>query len=253
MSAMAWLEQEGAICRESYEVKTYDCTPRKELSATALLRWSAELADVHLGFFELSYEQLNQMGMVFLLTAVEMRIQRMPAMREGGTVATWHRGTDRVRFLRDTELCDQQGNCLAACSCEWVLVDPVTHKLKRPSCLPELGRVPMRDLSLLGPMAAIRLPGEMNAAGERRVGYADLDYNGHLNNTKYADIISDWVPGGLGEGYFTRLRIDFQGEAKQGDVLSISTGVEAQSKYIRAVHNRGKCFTAVCEIREGSQ
>ena len=248
MSAMAWLEQEGAVCREAFEVKTFDCTPRKELSATALLRWSAELADLHLGFFDLSYEQLNTMGMVFLLTAVEMRIDRMPSMREKGTVATWHRGTDRVRFLRDTELCDEKGDRLAACSCEWVLVDPENHKLKRPSCLPELDRVPMLDRPVLGPVPPIRLPAAMDPAGERRVGYADLDYNGHLNNTKYADIVSDWIPGGMGDGYFTRLRIDFQGEAKLGDVLSIATAEEGKRKYIRAFHTRGKCFTAECEL-----
>lgn len=245
---MAWLEENGAVCREEYEVKTYDCTPRRTMSVTALLRWAAELADVHLGKFDLSYEQLNRMGMVFLLTAVEVRIQRLPAMRERGTVATWHRGTDRVRFLRDTELCDAQGNRLATCASEWVLVDPENHRIKRPSCLPELERVPMRDCEALSDVPPLRLPDGMTLAGERRVNYADLDYNGHLNNTKYADILSDWVPGGLQDGYFTRVRIDFQGEARQGEVLRISTAVEGERRYVSAVHERGKCFSAVCEV-----
>lgn len=248
MSAMAWLEQDGAICRESFEVKTYDCTPRQELSATAFLRWSAELADLHLGEFALSYEQLNRMGMVFLLTAIELRFTRMPKMREHGTIATWHRGTERVRFLRDTELCGEGGEQLAACTSEWVLVDPATHKVKRPSCLPELERVPLLDRPLLGAVPSLRLPEAMTAAGERRVGYADLDYNGHLNNTKYADIVSDWVPGGLGKGYFSRLRIDFQGEAKLEDVLTIRTAEEGTLRYVAAEHERGKCFSAVCEL-----
>lgn len=245
---MAWLEENGAICRENYEVKTYDCTPRRQMSVTALLRGAAELADLHLGMFDLSYEQLIGMGMAFLLTGVEVRIHRMPTMREKVTFSTWHRGVERVRFLRDVALCDEQGNRLATYSSEWVLVDPETHRIKRPSCLPELDRVPMRQGESLGPVPPLRLPEDMVWAGERRVGYADLDYNGHLNNTKYADIISDWVPGGLEEGYFTRVRLDFQGEARLGEVLKISTAIDGELRYVSAVHERGKCFSAVCEI-----
>lgn len=246
---MAWLEENGAVCRENYEVKTYDCTPRRQMSVTALLRGAAELADVHLGMFDLSYEQLAGMGMAFLLTGVEVRIARMPTMREQVTFSTWHRGVERVRFLRDVEMSDAQGNRLATYSSQWVLVDPESHKIKRPSCLPELNRVPMRQCEALNRVEPLHLPDHMVLAGHRRVGYADLDYNGHLNNTKYTDIISDWVPGGLEEGYFTRLRLDFQGEARLGEILEISTATDGKLRYVSAVHGRGKCFAAVCEIK----
>lgn len=245
---MAWLEENGAICRENYQVKSYDCTPRRQMSITALLRGAAELADLHLGMFDLSYEQLAGMGVAFLLAGVEVRIARMPAMRERVILSTWHRGVERVRFLRDVELCDPQGNRLAAYSSQWVLVDPESHKIKRPSCLPELERVPMGPLEPLNPVHPLRLPENMTLVGERRVGYSDLDYNGHLNNTKYADIISDWVPGGLEKGCFTRLRLDFQGEARLGETLKIFTSTDGERRYVSAVHGRGKCFSALCEV-----
>ena len=244
---MVWLEEGGAICCDRPEVRSYDCSPCRKLTATALLRWVAELADAHLGQFGLSYEQLLQKQVAFLLTAVEVKIHRMPAMREPVVLSTWHRGADRVRLRREAVLRDKEGAVLATYSSEWVLVDPITHRIKRPSALPELEQVPMGQESV-GGVAPLKLPETMTPAGERRVGYADLDYNGHLNNTKYADIISDFLLDGQSEAYFTRLRIDFQGEARQGEVLQVATANQDSLRYVSATHERGKCFAAVCEI-----
>ena len=38
-------------------------------------------------------------------------------------------------------------------------------------------------------------PEQMELLGTRRIVYSDIDYNGHMNNTRYPDMLCDFVPG----------------------------------------------------------
>ena len=246
---MAWLEENNTLCRERFDVKSYHCTPRQEMSPSAILRWAGEIADLHLSQFGLSYNDLAARGVAFLLTAAELRIHRPPRLREQGTVATWHHGTRRVRWLREMEMLSDQGEKLVSGVSEWVLVDCRTHRILRPDAAPEIAQVPVTaDRPDPGLLPALRLPTDLQAAGERPVCYTDLDYNGHLNNARYADILCDWLPGGLGEGRLASLRIDFQGEALPGDRLVLEGAADGSRRWLRGTHSRGKCFAAACEV-----
>ena len=62
----------------------------------------------------------------------------------------------------------------------------------------------------------------MEEVGKYKVSYTDLDYNGHMNNTYYADILCNYIPE-LAEGTHRveSLRIHYSKEAPLGDVLTV--------------------------------
>jgi acyl-ACP thioesterase len=60
----------------------------------------------------------------------------------------------------------------------------------------------------------------MEAVGERTIVYSDLDFNRHMNNTKYPDMICDYLPDMDGK-WVTSLSLSYLREAAFGDTLTV--------------------------------
>ena len=56
--------------------------------------------------------------------------------------------------------------------------------------------------------------------GERRIVYSDIDYNGHMNNTHYPDMLCDFLPVGTAD-HLLSMDLDFRRGATFGSTLSI--------------------------------
>jgi hypothetical protein len=75
------------------------------------------------------------------------------------------------------------------------------------------------------PEAIARCPesgGQLKKAGERRAVYSDVDYNGHVNNTRYIQWIQDIMdPAILEQCERARLDINYLGEVKSGETVEL--------------------------------
>jgi acyl-ACP thioesterase len=80
-----------------------------------------------------------------------------------------------------------------ACS-HWVLLDLKTHLPCRADAY-RYNYEPEEPLDLVPPRRFVT-PDEMVCVGERKIVYSDLDYNGHMNNTRYPDMVCDFLPKG---------------------------------------------------------
>lgn len=62
----------------------------------------------------------------------------------------------------------------------------------------------------------------MQTVGQKEVRYSDLDYNGHMNNTYYLDVLCDHVLElAAGTHRVSFARVHYSKEAPLGDVLTI--------------------------------
>jgi acyl-ACP thioesterase len=61
-------------------------------------------------------------------------------------------------------------------------------------------------------------------AGERQALFSDIDYNGHVNNTRYIQWIQDLIePEVFEKADSLRLDINYLGEVKYGEVIELYT------------------------------
>ena len=104
----------------------------------------------------------------------------------------------------------------------WGLMNLETGKLMRVTEFPDecfpVGEMP--DESLLPHRVHIPVGTVMGEVGERRIVYSDLDFNRHMNNTKYPDMICDFLPDMQGRRVRS-LAISYLREAAYGDVLTV--------------------------------
>ena len=53
--------------------------------------------------------------------------------------------------------------------------------------------------------------------------YSDVDFNGHMNNTRYPDMVCDFLPPEAMAGKWLRqMSLSYMREAALGDTLSVS-------------------------------
>jgi acyl-ACP thioesterase len=229
-----------------YRVTSYDCDPSRRLRLSVILQLIQEVAGRHLDGEGNSYEKMTAEGYAFLLTREVLRINEQPKYNEELLVETWYRQTKGVQFLRDVCISDKSGRHLIEASGAWVLVDPNSHKILRPSVFPlEIEKTaPCEGLVAI---EKLNLPKELIHAGSRLVRWSDIDCNGHMNNAVYADIVCDFYPNGMKGREIHEFNISFLGEALEGSEIEVSTD-EVEGKVYFEGKTLGKsCFEATIQ------
>ena len=230
-------------------VATYDVGPDRLLTPSAQLRFQQEAGERHFGEGGLNFEGVAAFGMAFVVLQNNAVIVRRPKMGERIVIKTWSRNVKGMRFFRCYRFEDETGALLIDSVASFALVDLNAHTLLRPTQFPvEVEHQPDLPHSCPDPQK-LKLPEGMTACGEHVVRYTELDFNGHLNNTRYADVVFDVLPPSVrtAVGGFS---ITFSHEAKEGDRLVLSRGCDEDGTwYVTAQNGDDTCFTA--QVKRG--
>ena len=222
-----------------YSVNVNDADVNGVVSASALLRFMQDAANRALAEDGPSFDELYSRGMTFILCRLRLSSYAPLRVHDTIEVQTWaceSRGFqfDRCfRILRD-------GVIVAEAVSVWALFGVADKKLHRVS---ELGSSYRTDEMLeLDLPTRIRVPEDatMSLKGERTVEYADIDSNGHMNNTRYPDILCSYLGTPMTGMRVISLAIAFPGEAPLGDTIKYYSGTSDGVYYIRSVRSDGK-------------
>ena len=163
------------------------------------------------------------------------------------SITTWEAGPKAAHMGRNYEMRDRQGRLRVSARTDWILVDPETRKIMRPSAFTAKPLL-SSDRPLDCPETRkIVLPKEgREDLGIRTVRWSDLDGNGHLFSGNYADIIWDALPEDLQIQTPREFQINYSREAVLGDTLRLE-GFRGEAGYfVEGLGPRGACFTALC-------
>ena len=231
------------------KVTSYDVGISRTLKPSSVLKIMQEVAGRHLEQGGLNYEYMREQGIVFLLVKLSVSVTKMPGCGDDIKVETWFSCVKGVKYVRDFRFTDDKGNVLIEALTYWVIVNPDTHKILRPSSFPF--EMPCEDVrNINADILHINLPKFVQSMGSRIVRWSDIDCNSHMNNAVYADIICDFYPDGLGKKEIRRFQIDFDGEAELGDKISIKTtaGEHGMAVYEGTIGER-RCFKALVQTK----
>lgn len=233
-------------------VGSYDIDPQSLLKLSVLLRMCQETSGEQMDLLGLSYEKLCADGIVFLVITNYVKIKRMPHRSEVLTIQTHPRGTMGAQFYRDFKiLCG--GELIIEVMQTAICANVNTHKVLRPKQFLDYGIFTGEKTPEDALIKRISVPESLPLRGERPIRYSDLDYNHHLNNTVYADILMDFLPGGAAGRTCLEAQIDYINEAKLGDVLKIYAAEKNNRIFMQGVHERGCGFTASAVFSTGKE
>lgn len=227
-------------------VASYEVDAKSNLKLSVLLRMCQETSEQHLEAMGVGYETLRQKNIVFLITTNDVSISRLPRHKETVTIKTHPLGSAGAQFYRDFVIYsgeERLGRVLQLS----VAADPSTHRILRPKSFIDLNIFPDAAVPREQQLGRPQLPPELALAGERPIYYSNLDFNEHLNNAIYGDIVLDFMCSGIEPRLYAHARIDYAKECRLGDTLRIYVGREGNTVYMRGDHDRGSSFTAIVE------
>jgi medium-chain acyl-[acyl-carrier-protein] hydrolase len=224
-------------------VASYDIDAQSVLKLSVLLRMCQETCGEQMDLLGLSYEKMCADGIVFLIITNRVKIKRMPGRGEVLTVQTHPRGSIGAQFYRDFKVFSN-GELLVEVMQTSISADASSHKVLRPKQFLQYGIFTDEKMPKDDRIERVEIPENLPLVGERPIRYSDLDYNHHLNNTVYADILMDFLPGGASGRTCAEAQIDYVHEGMLGDVLKIYAEEENNRILMQGVHTRGCGFTA---------
>ena len=187
------------------------------LKHSAALYVCQEAAGAHCRQFALDWDNLQKKGLFWAVIRVRGEFYRMPRFGETIKAITWPMPTTRSAFPRTTEGYDDAGNCLFRVTNLWVLMDTEKRTMVLPgkSGVDLEGLVLGRELELPGSIH----PEEFSNRTARAVSGEDIDRNGHMNNTRYMDWLTELAGAQLPIKGFTACYLN---EALPGQELLLS-------------------------------
>ena len=110
-----------------------DCDRYQRARVSGLLNKAAAYAGYDYNARGLTHDVLFEMGEVFLLSRLAMRIHRIPMAGDVLDIATYENGVKGAHMQRVYEMKDQTGEVRVSVKSDWILVNPATRKIMRPS------------------------------------------------------------------------------------------------------------------------
>jgi acyl-ACP thioesterase len=210
------------IWTQNYAVNTIVVNAQKRLGLVGLLGILQDVAWAHADHLGHGYEATMDEGAIWILSRQKLVVADWPVWRDQLKVRTWVRPVRGPLVHRDYEILVGErkvGECAAA----WLTLDVRTRRPVRPA----LAGAPLpcrQDYALAFTPEKIALRQDLAEAARFRVRNSDLDMNGHVNNTRYAQWILDSAsPEADRARRVVRYEVNFLTELQVGDAVAIDS------------------------------
>lgn len=230
---------------EKYKLGAAETDVNSIASPSAILRYMQDSSNSQMLALKPTYEELIDRGLSFVLSKITVSMYGTLKAHDSFEGETWACPSRGVTFNRCYRI-KKGDSIIAEASSVWALLNVNERKLCRVSDV-ELNYGEDEPLELDVP-ARFRIPAEANLTlvGERIVEYADCDLNGHMNNTRYPDILCSYITSMKGVRA-SKMIISYVSEAPIGCSIKIYSGFYDDAYYVRTVRDDGK-INAEAEI-----
>jgi acyl-ACP thioesterase len=217
-----------------------DCHGLIRLSA--LLVYMQDLATEHSALMKLGRDKMErEYQAVWMMARLHLTLDRPIVFPSALTIHTYHRGvTKSASVYRDFDLFIGDERAGEA-TISWVVVDIQSRRIRKPGSIQSLRESPRPAAVKERIPEKIKMPQGMTAAMVRTVHYSDTDLNGHMNNTKYADIACDAIRYDLRKGQFlSEVKINYLQECFPGEDILVQLGEAEGAHYVRGADAEGR-------------
>ena len=220
--------------RMKTEVDVHDVDFNGVAKTSSIMKYIQSAAQCQLTEGGMSYDNLKSNNRAFILSRVKLEILKPLRAHAPLTAVTYPCESRGYSFLRCYQL-ESDGEVVARAISVWALIDTESRALVKVNDF-NLGLPTLPQNGLV--LGAMKLPSNMTDIGGYGVHYGDVDQNRHMNNTKYPDMYSSFLP--LNGKMIRSITISYSNEAQIGEKLRVQRGEENGLFYFRTVRSDGK-------------
>jgi acyl-ACP thioesterase len=216
------MNETNDIERISFSVRFGDIDRSDRLTLSAVFNYFQDAALMHAEALGVGREPMSHTGQIWILSRMSVLMERRPRYEEKIMVRSWPRGSEKLFAVRDYDVLDETGKAIVRGRSGWLIADIEKHRPLRPQAVVE--KLPKNEGLDALPDGLIPLEkrSDLLLAGERIPRYSDIDYNGHVNNTRYIQWIQDVTPPDILENADSmRFDIYYISETKLNEVAEL--------------------------------
>ncbi len=208
------------IFQKQYTIPASAVDRFDRLKTSHILDYIQQVAGDHCAILGTHRDALLEKGLFWAVIRHRIQVTRLPQADEVLTVETWPMPTTRTAFPRSTVAYDADGKeCFRAVSL-WVLMDIQTRAMVLPGKSDIVVDGLLRGNELAAPGSIV--PRTLSSRDSRTVRFTDLDWNGHMNNCRYLDWVSDILPSPFhARNIPTEFTVCYLSEATEGEALML--------------------------------
>ena len=210
-----------------------------------------EAAISHAEALGVGREEMSQRSHVWILSRISVFMTSRPKFGEAISVRTWPRGSNKLFAIRDydihytRDISDHKngpscGEALVRGRSAWLVVDIEKRRPLRPQTAVEklplnenINALPGENINSNDPPPSLPARDFSGTVPQlRRSCYSDIDYNGHVNNSRYIQWIQDLLePEILEKAGQIRLDINYLAEVLYGETIELYS-IPIEEKFI---------------------
>ncbi len=245
-----------SIYRKQYQIEISDVDFNKQLRLSTLFSHFQDVASEAVENLGIGIKSLEQKyGVAWILIRMRVEVIRHPVWNEEIIIETWPQEPKTLEFERDFVVYDNEGNIIIKAVSTWIILDIKTRRIRRSEVIsvnyPEIITKRAIDCKL----GKLNPYGDTQIAYTKMIGYSDIDFNGHLNNSKYIDFITDCFTFENHQMYQVKsIEVNFINEALPGHFLTLNKDISQLTKnilYIEGINesDHKSAFKAKVEIK----
>ena len=188
---------------------------------SVFLFFAQEAAEDHCHALGTDWNAMAEKGLFWAVIRQKIEILRQPKVGETIRVDTWPMPTTRVAYPRATAGYDQEGNELFRVISLWVIMDVSSRSMVLPGRSGVTVEGTLRGCELPAPPSLA--PKDLDREDGRKVVFCELDKNGHMNNTRYLDWLSDLLPSDFHREHPVKsVTVCYHAEALEGQQIRLN-------------------------------
>lgn len=232
---------------EKFKVKFHETNANETAGASQVFKYIQEAAMCQLSAQKPTYKDLLSEKKAFVLSNIRVEMYSEIYAYDEIQVSTWACPSRGLGFIRCYDI--KRGDevvCEAYSS--WALISTEDRKLFKVTDI-DTSEYSTDEPVQLEHSPRVHIPSElpMSLVGEYTVKYSDIDFNGHMNNTNYADMICNVIPG-TENMRVKSIGICFHSEAKYKESLKIYMGKTDGKYYFRTIRGSDGRINIEAEI-----
>ncbi|MBO5106551.1 MAG: hypothetical protein J6C29_06605 [Clostridia bacterium] len=230
---------------KSFSLRTSDFDCYRKITPASVLDLFQTVAGEHAAELGCGFDDLFARKLLWVLVRTKYQVIRQPEMYQTVRVKTWPLAPSRIGFQREYLMEDENGNALIKGSSDWVVIHSEQRKIVSAADIyPNIELLTEKNFE----EKLKKLPNfEADEDGFLICpGFSQLDMNGHVNNTKYANFALDAInPSEQKE--IISFQMDYRHEVQKGDNIKVYTKKEGNTALAKGV-NSADVTMFVCKI-----
>jgi YbgC/YbaW family acyl-CoA thioester hydrolase len=210
------------IWQEQFRVNWYDTDMNGHVKMSSIANYLQESAWRHAEHLGFGYEDAKKRNEFWVIVAMMVRFIEFPKWGQNIIVETWPKGIERLFAFRDFRIMTEDGQVIGAATSTWMILDLQTHRPRQVDIVkPVLHLAVRQDILAENPphLPPLTSPSETIT---RKVGFSEVDFYGHVNNTRYLDWCLDAMPATWRQAHrIHSMAINFLSEVKYAENIRV--------------------------------